>query len=490
MELDGHRENPIKLLGIVRRGYWLTLVMLLFFAGLGAALWWSRPPVLGVAEPGLAPAHPGWRIGYFAGAALTDATLQQAVVQQPEVLFFAGPAPEAGPGAGPAPRTFFPVLDGTRAAAAELAARFPHLPADQLPGYGRTAYFVDYGNARFWFLDAARLATEPAAQLDWLARTAAELTDPAMHRIVLLREEPAQPEVWRRLAASGADLVLIGARLYAPEAAVTDRPAAGYRPSAHQGWAEWTVSSSGDTPPPLLLTLEGRGSRLAATDPSRPQARLAVEAAGLRQAAAGQDRAPVAIGATWRYTADGAAVRAGIPPQQDPRGEEPIAGRFQLPPGDWRSPVYDDAGWKAGPAPFGRSQDSAKRRSLRTPLEARPESPTVYFRKSFVLDDDPARYTDWQLQVAFEDGYIAYLNGTEIARDSIREGWVNARSLADPHEGGRFEAIPLGSHRELLVKGVNTLAVEVHTSHPDAPEMWFDLTLTGKIAANAKGDSE
>lgn len=43
-----------------------------------------------------------------------------------------------------------------------MAVRFTHIPEQQLTGYGRTAYFVDYGAARFWFLNAERLEAEPA----------------------------------------------------------------------------------------------------------------------------------------------------------------------------------------------------------------------------------------------------------------------------------------------------------------------------------------
>jgi hypothetical protein len=30
----------------------------------------------------------------------------------------------------------------------------------------------------------------------------------------------------------------------------------------------------------------------------------------------------------------------------------------------------------------------------------------------------------------------------------------------------------------VIVKGLNTLAIEVHGSHPQTPEWWFDASLT------------
>ncbi|CAG7618113.1 hypothetical protein PAESOLCIP111_02084 [Paenibacillus solanacearum] len=457
--------------------YAMTMLLSLLIVVMAATLGWSRPPIQGIVERE-ASADPLWTAGYIGGPASGD--LSELLERLPQLSLVAGPAPAAAADrmGKPWPRHYFPV-PAAGGAASDDAARFPHIPEDQLPGYGRSAYFVDFGAARFWFMNAARLASEPEAQLEWLKRTAA--ADSRAHRIVLLASEPAQPEVWQGLADSGVDLVLIGPRLYVPESAVTERPATGYRSSARRGWAEWTVSG-GDSPP--LLTIEGRGSRLAAAvygEAGRQAGRLALDAAGLRHTAAVQERAPVAIGATWHYRAGSAEVRAAIPPQLDPAGERPIEGRFTLPPSDWRSPAYDDADWTWGSAPFGRTRSGAERSGIRTALPATPASPAYYFRKTFVLEEDPAAYTDWQLHVAFEDGFIAYINGTEVARDSIREGLVDYRSLASPHEHAGFESFSLNGHKDVLVQGVNTIAVQVHGSHPDSPEFRFDASLSGAI---------
>lgn len=462
------------------RNYGLPLSVGILFLILAAALFWSKPPVTGVAEQRRQEA--GWTVGYVAGSQADAAagTLVQRLAARPDLTLVAGPAELAGEGNRPAPRTFFPVWGQKEAAAADAASsyavKFPYIPEEQLPGYGRSAYFVDYGEARLWFLNGARLAQEPSAQLEWLAHTAASSS--RLHRIVLLQQEPAQPEVWAGLAASGVDLVLIGGRAYAPEAAVTVQPEAGYRRSAHSGWAEWTVSSAAASP---LLEIKGLGSRLTAEAPQtagRTAGRLVLDAAGLRQAAAGQEQAPVAIGAVWRYRAGSPAVRAVIPPGADPTGERPLEERVQLPPEDWRSPAYSDADWTASRAPFGWTRDAGQERLLQTPLPQQAASPAYYFRQTFVLNEDPAGLKDLTLHVAAEDGFIAYLNGNEIARDSMRDGYVDYRTLASPHDYSGYEAFSLQGHETLLVQGRNVLTLEVHTSHPASPEMWFDASLS------------
>jgi hypothetical protein len=464
-------------------GYLITLLCLFLFAILVGTLVWSMPPVSSRIEMAPSGEREAWTIGYMGdeGPEYKD-TLAEQIGLNKDILFFVGPAVLAGKvergGAVPAPRTFFPVWDAS-GTAANTAVRFSHIPEDQLVGYGRTAYFVDYGEARFWFLNAERLAAEPAVQLGWLKRTAEQ--NPQLHRILFLNKEPQQQEVWSGLAASGAELVLIGAKAYAPEAAVTVRPQAGYSSSAHPGWAEWTLSS----PPAGLLKVEGRGSRLEATasgsaSAGRAADRLALDAAGLRQSAAVQERAALGIGAMWRYHAGGPDVRAVIPQGLDLTGEQPLVAQVPPPREDWRSSAFSDADWGWAAAPFGRSRDSIGRRSIVTTLPAQAQSPAYYFRKSFVVDEDPAAMKAWILNVAFEDGFIAYLNGIEIARDSIREGLVDYRSVAIPHKGGLFEAYPLTNQRNVIVQGVNTLAIEVHGSHPQTPEFWFDASLSYK----------
>lgn len=461
-------------------GYLITLLCLFLFVVLLGTLLWSKPPVAGRFEAVPSAESSVWTIAYLKdeGAAYTD-TLSEQIGLHHDVLLFAGPAALAGKaersGAVPAPRVFFPVWDGS-ATEANMAVRFSHIPEEQLTGYGRTAYFVDYGEARFWFLNAERLEAEPAVQLAWLRRTAEQ--NPRLHRLVLLNKEPVQPEVWSGLAASGAELVLIGAKAYAPEAAVTERPQAGYSStSAHPGWAEWTMSS----PAGELLMVQGRGSRLeaaAAGSAGRAADRLALDAAELRQSAAVQERASISIGAMWKYHVGGPDVRTVLPQGLDLTGEQPLVTQGPLPREDWRSVAYADADWSWASAPFGRSRDSIAQRNIATTLPAQSQSPAYYFRKTFVVDENPADLKDWILRVAYEDGFIAYLNGIEIARDSIREGLVDYRSTALPHKGGFFESYPLTNQKNVIVKGLNTLAIEVHGSHPQTPEWWFDASLT------------
>ncbi|MFN0224968.1 hypothetical protein [Paenibacillus sp. KR2-11] len=188
----------------------------------------------------------------------------------------------------------------------------------------------------------------------------------------------------------------------------------------------------------------------------------------------------------WRYRPGGRDLPAVVPEGLDPAGEHPSAGGVPLPAADWRGAGFDAAGWAAGRAPLGRSRDAARQRGIATGLPAAP-SPAYYFRHAFELREAPREGQEWTLHAAYEDGIAVYLNGVEIARDSIREGLIDDRTLGMPHPGGIFESFPLEGYRDLLVQGTNTLAAEVHGSHPDTPELWFDLSLTVRERPAAEG---
>ena len=142
----------------------------------------------------------------------------------------------------------------------------------------------------------------------------------------------------------------------------------------------------------------------------------------------------------------------------------------------WRQPSFDDSSWAAGQAPLGYGEIY-----INTTVSFGPDpfnkQPTTYFRKTFTIDHDPALVSALRLAVNFDDGYVAYLNGQEVARRSMPAGPVAYGTLALPHEGGVYEMVDLSAHAGLLVPGQNLLAVEVHQFHPASSDLVFDALL-------------
>ena len=85
------------------------------------------------------------------------------------------------------------------------------------------------------------------------------------------------------------------------------------------------------------------------------------------------------------------------------------------PPVSWKNLGYDDQSWLSGPSGFGFGDDDD---STITPTTAN----SVYIRKTFSVQDT-SDIKMVVLHVDYDDAFVAYLNGVEIARANI--GTVN-----------------------------------------------------------------
>lgn len=150
--------------------------------------------------------------------------------------------------------------------------------------------------------------------------------------------------------------------------------------------------------------------------------------------ALGQADAFVPFGATWRYLA----------------GRDPDAR--------WFEPDFDDAAWPVGRAGFGYGDgDDA------TILDDMRDAYTRV-RLRHVFDADPTWLTEraFLLGVDHDDGFVAWLNGVEIARSAIDSGSGPDARGVQSHEAGTATVFELSRFEHLLRPTGNVLAVEGH----------------------------
>ena len=373
--------------------------------------------------------------------------------------------------------SFLPVFDSSSSANPEsFEHNYSYLPTDLLPSYGRSVYYMDYGNARLLFLDTASITEGNNAQLDWLQKTISD--NKQVHNFVLLNQDPGFPAFWETVRKLGVNLVLIQDNVYVPHAVLTQESAE-YRSTAYPGWGLWDVYHQFSQP--HMLIIEGTDNKLTVKvqdQKGNGLDQLKQDVVSIRYADSVNERAYISIQSLWHYHPGSKDIKAAVPVELDITGENPIQKPFTLPADDWRSPQYDDSSWEVGRAPLGHTQDKADQRKIQKTLPVNGDSPVYYFRKTFEIDDDPSKLSNLLLHISYEDGFVAYLNGSEIYRDSIREGLVDYRSLALPSEYNFYNLFSLKNHIGKLVKGTNTIAVEVHRSHPKAPNLLFDLSLS------------
>jgi hypothetical protein len=131
---------------------------------------------------------------------------------------------------------------------------------------------------------------------------------------------------------------------------------------------------------------------------------------------------------------------------------------------DWKEVAYNATGWPGGSGPLGYGETFL---STVVPFGPDPlnKYPTTYFRKPFVVNDNPASVLSLTLSMLYDDGVVVYLNGQEVARRSLPGDPITYSTLATDNEATTYETIDLTAFSNLLVQGGNVLAVEVHQSY-------------------------
>ncbi len=144
----------------------------------------------------------------------------------------------------------------------------------------------------------------------------------------------------------------------------------------------------------------------------------------------------------------------------------------------WWTASFDDANWETGTMPIGYSLGSI---STNLSSDLRDVSPSLYTRKRFEASASESSSSDpLVLSINYNDGFIAWLNGVEVARRNM--GAEKAHIFHDQLAyrasplGTSTESIPLGVSSEFLVEGGNVLSVQVNNYTLNG-NMRLDLSL-------------
>jgi hypothetical protein len=137
---------------------------------------------------------------------------------------------------------------------------------------------------------------------------------------------------------------------------------------------------------------------------------------------------------------------------------------------DWVSPNggFDDSAWSSTPAGGpngvgfpdgpGAKYDNFVGVNLQPTMQG--VSSTAYMRIPFDVAN-VANIEALTLKLRFDDGFIAWLNGVEIARANVPAGFPHwsARATTGTEATPTFTTFDVSSHKNLLLNGTNLLAV-------------------------------
>ncbi len=137
----------------------------------------------------------------------------------------------------------------------------------------------------------------------------------------------------------------------------------------------------------------------------------------------------------------------------------------QAPPAAWKDLNFNDGAWLEGPTGigYGDDDDATELNDMRQ-ADANSGYLTVFARCTFTVPAT-ADVDSLILRLDFDDGFVAYLNGTEVARANVAgtPPPYNAAATSD-HEAGDPVEYDLSERRGLLRTGANVLAIALHNA--------------------------
>ncbi|MBK8808973.1 MAG: lamin tail domain-containing protein [Bacteroidales bacterium] len=134
----------------------------------------------------------------------------------------------------------------------------------------------------------------------------------------------------------------------------------------------------------------------------------------------------------------------------------------------WKTIQFADTSWLTGISGFGfEDNDDA------TIL---PQTSSVYLRKEFIIESVEA-VKELLLHIDYDDGFVAYINGIEIARAGFEIGYTPLfTDFATGHEavmynGGLPSVFIVPNFAEILVTGKNVLSLQVHNTSLNSSDL-------------------
>ncbi len=156
-------------------------------------------------------------------------------------------------------------------------------------------------------------------------------------------------------------------------------------------------------------------------------------------------------------------------------------------PEGWNELEFDDGAWATGQAGIGYD-DGDDRTEL---LDMQGGYVSFAARRTFeVREADLGEIRQITLEIQYDDGFVAYLNGTEFARAELGDAGspvAHNDTTEGTHEADDAELFPVP--KELLRAGTNVLAVQVHNADIDSSDCSFIPVLRARIGGDAGGGS-
>lgn len=150
----------------------------------------------------------------------------------------------------------------------------------------------------------------------------------------------------------------------------------------------------------------------------------------------------------------------------------------------WRATAFDDATWTSGSAPFSYGEPAITSGTHLPDMQNGYSC--IFLRRTFTVNN-PGQVSELILSAVCDDGFVAWINGREVARYGAPAGELRFDALAGANapEPVAFQAFPVGTPETLLVPGLNVLAVQVFNVNLGSSDLVFDAGVTATTRESA-----
>jgi len=192
---------------------------------------------------------------------------------------------------------------------------------------------------------------------------------------------------------------------------------------------------------------------------------------------------------TVYYTLDGSDPRQTVTASQSGTNKnlvtESATKKVLVPIGpisdDWKARfVFNDYTWISGTGGVGYENGSGYEAFIDIDVSAQMynSNTSCYIRIPFILTEDPDSFDFLTLNMGYDDGFIAYINGTEVHRELFTGTPAWNSQATGSHEAQGVESFDISSHLSSLRLGHNILAIHGLNVATDSSDFIISTELT------------
>ncbi len=141
---------------------------------------------------------------------------------------------------------------------------------------------------------------------------------------------------------------------------------------------------------------------------------------------------------------------------------------------EWKNSDFSISGWSSGNAPFGYGYNGVETQLT----DMNGNYSTFYLRKEIEIAD-LSEIDDVTISVAFDDGFILWINGIEIVRNSAPGYPIYKRLATNPHSADELEKYSFSISELPLNQGNNTVAVQGFNVSLTSTDFYLDVSIEG-----------